>query len=363
VRLCRRACAPPVRNLAPVMLDIPAMGAMTAGARAEAGHAAASPTVLLNASSGAAARAEGVEHPALAEVRQAFAAAGLGVTVVVASGDRLAGYARHAVRRGVRLVVAGGGDGTVSTVASALAGTTTTLGVLPLGTLNHVAKDLGIPLDVPDAVRVVAAGHISRVDVAEVNGRVFINNSSLGLYPSLVYQREKREARGRGRWVAFALAVGRTWRRYRRVRVIVHSDRGSRTIRTPFVFVGNNEYRLEGVRIGGRERLDGGRLHVSMAPGMTRAQLLRVFGRALLGRLADVDHLESLFTDHVTIAAWRRWLPVALDGEVTLLQTPLRYQVRPGALRVCVPAEAPSSSAAPTAATVAPPTRQTVNTK
>jgi diacylglycerol kinase family enzyme len=237
----------------------------------------------------------------------------------------------------VRVVVAGGGDGTIGSVAAALANTDATLGILPLGTLNHFAKDLRIPLGLPEAVNVIATGHTARVDVGEVNGRAFINNSSLGLYPSLVYQREKRQAQGRGKWVALALATTRVWRLYRRVRVVVHTEAGSRVIRTPFVFVGNNEYRLEGVRLGGRARVDAGQLHVAMAPGMTRSEMVRVLGWALLGRLADVDHLDTLLTDAVTIGARRRHIPVALDGEVTLLRTPLEYRVRRGALRVCVP--------------------------
>ena len=293
--------------------------------------------MLLNASSGTAAGADAA-HPALAQVREAFAAAGLRVRVVIGSGDRLAGLARAAVTRGERLIIAGGGDGTIGSVASMLVGTDATLGVLPLGTLNHFAKDLGIPRDVPEAVAVIAAGHTRNVDVGDVNGHVFINNSSLGLYPSLVYQRGKRQEQGRGKWVAFAIAVGRVWRQYRRVRVVVHTEQGSRTIRTPFVFVGNNKYKLEGVRIGARDRVDGAHLHVAMAPGMTRGEMVRVLGRALLGRLDDVDHFDTLVTGEVTIGAWRRHLPVALDGEIALLRTPLRYRVRPGALRVCVPA-------------------------
>jgi diacylglycerol kinase family enzyme len=91
------------------------------------------------------------------------------------------------------------------------------------------------------------------------------------------------------------------------------------------------------VRIGARTRLDEGHLHVAMAPGMTRGAMLRVLGRAVVGRLMAVDHLDVLLTREVTIAAWRRRLPVALDGEVTLLRTPLRYRVRPGALQVRIP--------------------------
>jgi diacylglycerol kinase family enzyme len=261
----------------------------------------------------------------------------MNVSIAVGSGETLTALARRAVGRGVRVVVAGGGDGTIGSVASVLAKTEATLGILPLGTLNHFAKDLGIPLGVPEAVRVIAAGQTARVDVGEVNGRVFINNSSLGLYPSVVYQREKRQAQGRGKWVAFALAMARVWRLYRRVRVVVHTEAGSRVIRTPFVFVGNNEYQLEGIRLGARARVDAGQLHVAMAPGMTRAEMVRVLGWALMGRLADVDHLDTLLTGAVTIDARRRHLPVALDGEVMLLETPLEYRVRRGALRVYVP--------------------------
>ena len=296
--------------------------------------------VLLNDSSGAAASAGSDEHPALAQVQQAFAAHGLNASILVGGGEKLAALARRAVADGVRLVVAGGGDGTIGAVASVLADTETVLGVLPLGTLNHFAKDLGVPLDVTEAVRVIAAGQTGSVDVGEVNGRVFINNSSLGLYPSLVYQREKRRQRGRSKWVAFALAVARVWKLFRRVRVLVRSEHGARIFRTLFVFIGNNAYQLEGVRIGARKRLDEGHLHVAMAPGMTRGEVLRVLGRAVAGQLAAIDHLDVLLTREVTIAAWRRRLPVALDGEVTLLRTPLRYRVRPGALQVCIPREA-----------------------
>jgi diacylglycerol kinase family enzyme len=313
------------------------MDALALGSGTESAGVSGSVSVLLNTSAGAAARVGPAEHPALAEVQEAFAAAGLNVSIAVGSGDTLTALARRAVARGVRVVVAGGGDGTIGTVASALVNTDAALGILPLGTLNHFAKDLGIPLGVPEAVRVIAAGGTARVDVGEVNGRVFINNSSLGLYPSLVYQREKRQARGRGKWIALALAAARVWRLYRRVRVAVHTDAGSRVIRTPFVFVGNNEYQLEGVRLGCRARVDAGQLHVAMAPGMTRGEMVRVLGWALLGRLPDIDHLDTLLTDAVTIGARRRRVPVALDGEVALLGTPLEYRIRSGALRVCVP--------------------------
>ena len=111
------------------------------------------------------------------------------------------------------LVVAGGGDGTLSAVAAALVGTDTALGVLPMGTLNHFAKDLGIPLKLEKAVQTLFTGKIARVDVGEVNGRIFLNNSSIGFYPRIVQARKREQRRGRSKWVAFAQAAATVFRK------------------------------------------------------------------------------------------------------------------------------------------------------
>src|SRR6185503_11351427 len=131
--------------------------------------------------------------------------------------------AADAVCRGSDVVVAGGGDGTVSTAAGALAGTGVPLGVLPLGTLNHFAKDLGIPLDLGDAARVIVAGWTQTVDVGEVNGRLFVNNASVGMYARLIAERAAMQRIGRGKWVAHGLATLRVFRRYQRLRVEVRT--------------------------------------------------------------------------------------------------------------------------------------------
>src|SRR5947199_3052283 len=143
--------------------------------------------VIIHCASGGRAGAD-----AERAVTEAFASCGSRVRVRLArEGSELTELARSAVSNGARAVVAGGGDGTVSAVASALVGTDKALGVLPLGTLNHFAKDLCIPLEVVGAARNVCEGREVSVDVGEVNGRVFINNSGLGLYPHIVRRREK----------------------------------------------------------------------------------------------------------------------------------------------------------------------------
>ncbi len=161
--------------------------------------------VIVNSSAGTAAKRERIE----VELADLFRAAGTTAEVIALErGQDPAAVARDASAR-ASIVVAAGGDGTVSSVAAAVVDSPAALGVLPLGTLNHFAKDLHIPLDLADAIRVVAAGHIGHVDVGQVNDRVFVNNSSIGLYPSIVEEREALRRRGHRKWPAMALATVR----------------------------------------------------------------------------------------------------------------------------------------------------------
>jgi diacylglycerol kinase family enzyme len=293
--------------------------------------------VIINA--GAGAGEHGVVEQALAE---AFASCGVEARVEHArGGEDLHELARRAVSNGARAVVAGGGDGTIAAVASALAGTDKPLGVLPLGTLNHFAKDLKIPLDAAEAARNVCEGRVACVDVGEVNGHVFINNSSLGLYPRIVRRREKlQERRGSGKWPAFFRASLAVLRRYPFLRVRLSAD-GKEIVReTPFVLVGNNEYEIESFQIGARRRLDAGRLSLYVAHRTGRLGLLRFAVRALFGRLRQAKDFDALCAQEIWVETARpKRLPVATDGEVNVMTTPLHYRVLPRALRVIVPKE------------------------
>src|SRR5687768_14742182 len=131
--------------------------------------------VILNARAGSAR--DSLAH----EVADRFSERGVGIALRVVDGAALGEVTRESLRQGASVIVAGGGDGTISTVASILADSGADLGVLPLGTLNHFAKDLRIPLEMPDAIETIVHGHTMRVDVGEVNGRRFVNNSSLGV--------------------------------------------------------------------------------------------------------------------------------------------------------------------------------------
>jgi diacylglycerol kinase family enzyme len=291
-------------------------------------------SVIINGNAGS-----GHDDAFAADLCAKFTAAGLDADITLAQGgDEMIEAARVALRAGAPIVAAGGGDGTINAVASVMAGSGTAFGVLPLGTLNHFAKDLGIPLTLDEAVRNLASGRPRQVDVGEVNGRIFLNNSSLGLYPDIVHDREKQQRRlGRGKWPAAIWATLTALRRYPilSVRLSVGGERLAR--KTPFVFIGNNEYRMEGLSIGERARVDAGTLSLYVAQRPGRLGLLRFALRALFGKLAQERDFDVLLATEMEIATHHRRMRVATDGEVTVMKTPLRYRVRPGALTVIVP--------------------------
>ena len=271
-----------------------------------------------------------------------FAAVGLDAAITLAqSGADMITTAELALRDGAPIVVAGGGDGTINAVASVVVGSGTPFGVLPLGTLNHFAKDLNIPLDLDAAIANVARGVRQQVDVGEVNGRIFLNNSSLGLYPDIVRDREKQQRRlGRGKWLAFSWALVAALRRYPFLSVQLKLKDAVHARRTPFVFIGNNEYLMEGLNIGERERLNGGQLSLYVAQRPGRLGLLKLALHALFGKLSQAKDFDMLTANDLEIATKHRRLRVATDGEVTIMNTPLRYRIRPAALDVIVPAPA-----------------------
>ncbi len=297
----------------------------------DSGPRAARATCIVNGAAGGARQARDV----LVDV---FAQARADVQIVDVNGrSDVTALARQAVAAGSRLVLAGGGDGTINAVAAALAGTDAVLGVLPLGTLNHFAKDLKIPLGLDAAVENALQGEVASVDVGEVNGRIFLNNASLGIYPGVVQEREERQRGGHGKWVAFAQAAIFIFKRYSPLRVRTQLDEATTLpASTPFVFVGNNRYQTAGLHIGERFSLDGGTLWVCQAPHAGRAKLLRLALQALIGR-SNPHELVILETPEFWVRPRARTLRVATDGEVNRMDTPLHFRSRPRALRVMVP--------------------------
>ena len=268
-----------------------------------------------------------------------FAKHGIDAEVTMVPGGDLAPAARLAVERAKRneadAIVAGGGDGTIATVASSLVGTDIPLAILPLGTLNHFARDLGIPFDLASAVDVIASRNDRAIDVGEVNGRIFLNNSSIGVYPFMVLERDRRRRHGRlGKWPAMIWAAFRVIRLFPVRRFHVDAPGHSETCRTPCLFVGNNQYRLDLLGLGQRERLNGGELWLYIARQRTRLSLLWFTFRALLGLTQPQRDLMCFAAESATISSRRKALSVATDGEVEWMHPPLHYRTRAGALRV-----------------------------
>lgn len=282
--------------------------------------------------------AAGSKADAIDELRSALESAGVKADVRQVPGDQITAAAKKALSEKPDAIVAAGGDGTVSAVASALAGTPQHMGVLPTGTLNHFAKDMNIPTELAEAARVIAAGNIRPADVGEVNGRVFINNSSIGLYPHIVGDRERQQERlGRGKWHAMARATISVFRRHPTVSVRIETN-GQSTVRTtPFVFVGNNCYEMDMTTIGQRKRLDGGELALYYSHRSGRFALLRLAMRAVVGRLEQSADFESVTTEAITIESHHRNIRIAIDGETTRMSPPLRFRIRKAALQVLAP--------------------------
>ncbi|HEX3128926.1 MAG TPA: diacylglycerol kinase family protein [Thermoanaerobaculia bacterium] len=273
-----------------------------------------------------------------ATIQGMFREAGVEADVRFVPGDQVDATASEAVRSGADAVIAGGGDGTIRCVASHLAGRSIPLGVLPLGTLNHFARDLGIPVEIPDAVKVIAEGETRSIDVGEVNGEVFVNNSVLGIYPPVVQQRDReREELDRNKWVATLTAALKVLPRNPLLRVRIRAEGMDVERHTRFLFVGNNEYEMNAFTYSARSREPDGTFHLYVARTRGRLGMVGLLFLGLVRDLKTTELVDCWTLPELTIETRERSVPVYLDGEVIVLESPLRYRTRPGALRVLAP--------------------------
>lgn len=289
--------------------------------------------VIVNTSSGPGHAGDNLDR-----LRELFRDAGLEPDIVpIGRDDDIRDLARKALASNPPILVAAGGDGTMSTVADVVRGTDTALGVLPFGTFNHFPRDLGIPENPKDAIRAIVEGHRVAVDVGEVNGVGFINNSSLGLYPGIVRERERLQRRfSKRRRSAMAWAMLATLKREPLLHLRLRFDDREADLRVPFVFIGNNEYVMEGFEIGRRERLDGGFLSIYTTARSTARGLCALAMRAICGRLRQAKDFAAMRARSLQVDTPRGELLVATDGEVTRMKTPLEYLIVPRSLHVIV---------------------------
>ena len=295
---------------------------------------------LLNADAGTLTAMRAVD--AQLKIERAFAAAGGTIFVRFVKGDELAAAAREASRASeADVVIAGGGDGTLNTVADIVAGSDKAFGVLPLGTHNHFAKDLNIPLDLSEAAAALARGRIIYLPVGEVNGRLFLNFSAIGLHPEVVREREaQREESGRGKWPAMLVAVFRKIRDLPVHRVTLTSRGHTIARRTPSVIICNNPHQMTVFGVENASIPERGLLNVYVTTRSKRRTVVALMMRAAAGGLhPSTPHFEAMALPEVRIDARRSHMAVSIDGEVVDLRTPLKYRIRPLPLRVLVPQE------------------------
>lgn len=259
-------------------------------------------------------------------------------TTIIDDGNEIHDVARTYARGEWDVIVAAGGDGTISVVAEVLMGSGHTLGVLPLGTLNHFAKDMNIPLELTSALELVSRGRrVVRVDVGKCNDAVFINNSSMGIYPKVVALREHFQEGGERKWFAFISATRRVIGRIPKITVMLDID-GKRMLRTTsFIFVGNNSYKLEGLNIGSRTTLSSGRLSLWVSRNTTASGLLLLGLRMIFGKTSEDRDFAAFHPTEVEVGTKEKNVLVSLDGEVAQMKSPLRYTIVPSSLSILVP--------------------------
>jgi diacylglycerol kinase family enzyme len=265
---------------------------------------------------------------------------------ILAPGDHVDVICREFLSDGARCIAVAGGDGTVGSVAAGLVGTETSLGVIPAGTLNHFARDVGVGRDVPEALRVLAHGYVMPVDVARVNDQLFLNNSSIGLYPRMVQVRGQYEQR-LGKWRAMAYAAWLVLRRAHSMQVQVSAGESTEELRTYLLFLGNNQYEQNLIHLGQRAYLDAGELCVFALDQPSRVRIVPQVFHLLHGSHPHQRHFRSLSTAELTVIPHQRDggpVDVACDGEVYAIQPPLVYRCVPKALRVVVPEPPPPGS-------------------
>lgn len=264
--------------------------------------------------------------------------AGLSVHLLQPEDD-LKKVVQTAIKNGAQVIGAAGGDGTINAVASQLVGTETPLVVIPFGTLNHFARDLNIQSDPIKALELfdLTRSQEQTIDVGSVGGLYFLNNSSVGLYPRLVKQREKYE-KILGKWVAYAFASWQVARHPQLLRLRLETDTNQTLdLKVSLLFIANNQAEMYPLNAGRRERLDEHILDVYVVRASSVLDIFKIATDFLRGQLENSPMIERIKACEVTVYVRNRRPLVARDGEVSRLSTQLRYKTVPNALKVRVP--------------------------
>ncbi len=292
--------------------------------------------IILNAKSGSQK-----SQKAGAAIEEVFREAGRAYHITTATGDELGRITEAQAANDCEVLVAAGGDGTICCVAAAALKHRKTLGVIPLGTFNYFAKNLGIPLEPAEAAQVILGGKTVRAPVLDLDGRLILNNTSIGIHPAVLLKRRQMYRRwGRNQLSAYLSVVMTAFQPPPRLRVRLATDEGETTRETPLVMVCSNAFQMEAFGLAGQECLERGDFALYVARMAGRMTILRHGWRTLLKRLRPGIDYEVICTSDVTIDTLRhRRFRAAVDGDLERLESPLRFRVGSETLCVLAPEE------------------------
>ena len=260
----------------------------------------------------------------------------------VKRGSELEAAAALAIDEGFGGIVGAGGDGTINAVANAVAGSTASLGAIPLGTFNYFARSLALPEEPHLAIATLLDGTPRAADVGSINGRVFINNASLGLYPAVLQQRERAYKKwGRSRALALWSVLRTLWRFRTGFRMKITVDGKEVRLKTPSAFVACNSYQLRSVNLDGAEQVEAGKLALIAAPDCGRFRLMLNFLRLGLGWAERGREFELICGEEILVEVKRRHKVIAIDGERMRMKVPFLFKMHPRRLNVIAPEVSP----------------------
>ena len=306
--------------------------------------------LVMNGSAGSVAGADPEERLKTLAAELQKATGHPPVEATTAKGKDLAQAVEHAAAGAADVVVIAGGDGTVSYAAPILRKHGKILAIVPLGTYNLLARDLEIPLETEDAIATLASGVVREIDVATVNGHMFLCQSGFGLFSGVAYARQKfRKKSMLGKWAQSAMAFADAAWRLRRVGITVRADGVKHRFRTLAMLVAINTYHRNPGKMLQRDRLDGGKFALYSVRYRTVAGLILFAVKLVLGRWHKDERLDILASRHLVVTSrrrrnrtLRRRLAITADGELLFMNTPITYEILPRALKILAPAPPPS---------------------
>jgi diacylglycerol kinase family enzyme len=258
---------------------------------------------------------------------------------VVRGGRQLLAATAEARASDCRRVIAAGGDGTLNAVAAAIAGSGKELGILPLGTFNYFAREYNVPIDLESAFNLCARGEARPISIGELNGHIFLNNASVGLYPKILEVREDTyRTWGRSRPAAYWSVLRTLLRFHVNLRAAVTTGHAPPVrLRTPMIFVGRNATQIDEFRLPGSDCVTNDAFAAYILPKTTRWELVNLAIRMYLGKLREYSDLKTLCAEELRVDLPLRWLSAAIDGERVRVRSPLLFRMRRNALLAVLP--------------------------